>query len=71
MLAQCRRQWANIGPTLDRCVVFAALGTLHLGYVGQLGLSPNTAILINTGCYAMENLMHNLWKIASFNNSLS
>ena len=26
MLVQRRRRWGNIGPTLDRCVVFAGRG---------------------------------------------
>ena len=37
MLAQCRRQWADIKPILGRCVVFAGMGVWGGGGGGVEG----------------------------------
>ena len=36
MLGQRRRQWANIGPTLGRCLVFAGIGLQF--YIGTMDI---------------------------------
>ena len=61
MLGQRRRRWANIRPTLDQCLGFAALSSAALDFTVKLrplpcrhGNAPTFAININkfSGCWA-------------------